>query len=119
MGMPPMPRTVIVTTPGPATADPATGNPRPGTPTVVTTKAWLSERQAEHVGFQMEMRSTQDTTISLWTLLVPISVVVTSDSTVEDESGNRFVVTGRPAERPNHRPIFRAAALRLISDMQS
>lgn len=84
-----------------------------------TTKAWLSERQAEHVGFQMEMRSTQDTTISLWTLLVPMDVALTSDSTVIDEAGNKFVVTGRPAQRPDHRPMFRAAALRLISDMQS
>jgi hypothetical protein len=86
---------------------------------VTTTRAWLSERQAEHVGFQMEMRAVQDTTISLWTLLVPISVAITSGSTVVDEYGNKFAVTGRPAERPNHRPIFRAAALRLISDMQS
>jgi hypothetical protein len=67
----------------------------------------------------MEMKSTQDTTISLWTLLVPITVAITSDSTVTDEAGNRFAVTGRPASRPDHRPIFRAAALRLISDMQS
>jgi hypothetical protein len=86
---------------------------------VTTTRAWLSERQAEHVGFQLEMKSMQDTTISLWTLLVPMSVALTSDSTVVDEVGNKFVVTGRPASRPDHRPIFRAAALRLISDMQS
>lgn len=86
---------------------------------MTTTRAWLSERQAEHVGFQMEMRSTQDTTISLWTLLIPLNVPITSDSTVTDEFGNRFAVTGRPPSRPDHKPIFRAAALRLISDMQS
>jgi hypothetical protein len=64
------------------------------------------------------MRSAQDTTISLWTILVPKGTTLTPDSVVE-HSGRKFEVVGQPADRPDHRPIFRAAALRLISDMQS
>jgi hypothetical protein len=37
---------------------------------------------------------------------------------VLDEQGRRFSIEGDVADRPNHRPQFRAAAARLISDMQ-
>lgn len=115
---PPMPKTVTITTPGPATTDPETGNPRPGPPTVQTVKAWLSHRQIAHVGVQIEIRAAQETTISLWTVLVPAGTVLESSSIVE-ENGARYEVIGDPADRPDHRPIFRAAALRKISDLQS
>lgn len=64
------------------------------------------------------MLATQNTTISLWTLLVPAGTTLTSASSFTDESGRRYVVVGQPADRPDHKPQFRAAAARLISDMQ-
>jgi hypothetical protein len=87
---------------------------------VTATLAYLSQRPVADVGSQIELLATQDTTITLWTVLVPASVPMTSASTfVEDATGRVFAVTGEPADRPNHRPQFRAAAARLISDMQS
>lgn len=116
---PPMPRTVTISTPGPSTVDPVTGNERPGTSTTATVPAWLSQRPVADVGSQIELLATQNTTISLWTLLVPVGTVLTSKSSFTDESGQRYVVVGQPANRPDFPPHqFRAAAARLISDMQ-
>lgn len=85
-----------------------------------TTRAWLAQRGVEHFGTQIELAAQQTTDVSLWSLLLPISVPITSESTVEDEAGHKFVVVGRPAERPYPaRPQWRAASLRLISDMQA
>lgn len=65
------------------------------------------------------MLATQNTTISLWTLLVPPGTVLTSASTFTDEAGRKYVVVGQPADRPDFPPYqFRAAPARLISDMQ-
>jgi hypothetical protein len=60
----------------------------------------------------------QNTVISWWTVIVPAGTVMTAASTVLDEQGRRFSIEGDVADRPNHRPQFRAAAARLISDMQ-
>jgi hypothetical protein len=45
--------------------------------------------------------------------------VLTSASTITDEDGRVFQVSGSVADRPKHRPQFRTASLRLISDMQT
>jgi hypothetical protein len=60
----------------------------------------------------------QNTVISWWTVIVPAGTVMTSASTVLDEQGRKFAIEGDVADRPDHRPVFRAAAARLISDMQ-
>lgn len=115
---PKMPQQVTITTPPDPIIDPTTGlEIRPQSPPV-TSPARLSQRPVAELGSQVELRANQDTTISLWTLLVPAETVLTSRSTITDEAGRRFEVIGDPADRPNHRPQFRAAALRLISDMQ-
>lgn len=85
----------------------------------MTTKAWLSQRQISHVGAQIELLAEQNTSISLWTILVPAGTVLTPASTVVDQGGFKYEVVGQPVDRPDHRPIFRAAALRRISDMQN
>lgn len=115
---PPMPHQVTIRTPGPSTEDPDTGNPVAGPGTVTDTQAWLSQKSTVDVGAQIELLATQNTVISLWTLLVPLDVDITSASTVVDSQGRKFVVVGYPADRPDPRPQWRAAALRLISDMQ-
>lgn|SRR5262245_16121655 len=115
---PPMPLQVTVRTPSPPTVDPASGNEVPGPETVTTTRAWLSQRSTVDLGSQIELLGTQSTVVSLWTLLIPLSVPVTSASTVTDSSNRTFVVVGEPAARPDHRPQWRAAALRLVSDLQ-
>ncbi len=116
---PPMPRTVTISTPGAPTVDPVSGNERPGGLATATVPAWLSQRPVADVGGQIELLASQNTTISLWTLLVPAGTVLTSSSTFTDESGRKYVVIGQPADRPDFPPHqFRAAAARLISDMQ-
>lgn len=115
---PRFPQTVEVSTPGPPTVDPVTGNERPGTPTVETVRARISQSPVANVGAQVELLASQHTVISFWTVLVPVGTVMTAQSTVTDEDGRKFAITGDVADRPNHRPMFRAAAARLISDMQ-
>lgn len=80
--------------------------------------ARLSQAPVANVGGQVEILANQNTTVSFWTLLVPAGTVLTERSSVVDESGQNFQVIGNVADRPNHRPQFRAAAVRLISDMQ-
>jgi hypothetical protein len=115
---PKMRQPVTITTPGGVVVDPVTGNEGPSAPTTVQTRAYLAAKPVGDVGSQIELLASQDTTISLWTILVPTGTVLTSASTVIDESGNQFQVVGDPADRPSSRPQFRAAALRLISDLQ-
>lgn len=119
MPRPRMQHLVTIETPGSPYVDPETGNSRPGLPTTAQTRAYLSQRPVADIGSQIELLATQSTTVSLWTLLVPKGTVLTADSRVTDENGHRFEVAGEPANRPTHRPQFRAAALRLISDMQT
>lgn len=118
MAAPRMSDRVVVSTPGPANVNPETGNPTPGPVTAVSTKAYLSQRPVADVGSQVELLATQHTTITLWTLIVPKGTLLTSESWVTDSAGSRYAVVGVPADRPKRRPRFRAAALRLISDMQ-
>jgi hypothetical protein len=115
---PRFPQTVEITTPGPPTVDPLTGNQVPGMPTVETARARISQSPVANVGSQFELLAEQNTVISLWTLIVPAGTLITSQSTVLDEQGRKFSVEGDIADRPTHRPVFRAAAARLISDMQ-
>jgi hypothetical protein len=115
---PKFPQRVTVSTPGPPVEDPVSGNTRPGPPTVTETTARISQAPVANVGGQIELLAEQNTVISLWTVLVPAGATLESNSTVTDESGRVFAITGQVAERPNHKPQFRAAAARLISDMQ-
>lgn len=114
-----MRQSVTIRTPGPPTQDPVSGNEVPGAVQVVPSRAYLSQSPVGDIGSQLEILATQNTTISLWTLLVPKGTVLTSASIVDDSSGRRFQVVGQPADRPNRHPQFRAAALRLISDLQT
>jgi hypothetical protein len=116
--LPPMPRLVTVETPSPPSVDPATGLETRPLPTVTETRAWLGQNSVIQVGNQDESTATQHTTISSHSFLCPLSVPLTSDSEVVDETGARYRVIGNPASRPDHRPQWRAAALQLISDMQ-
>lgn len=117
---PKMPRRVTITTPPDPVIDSATGRQiPPGPPTVATNiPARLSQQPVEDLGGQVELLASQNTTISLWTVLVPAGTALTSRSTVVDELGRTFQIIGKPADRPDHRPQFRAAAARLISDLQ-
>lgn len=116
---PPMPHRVTIVNPGALVVDPVTRNQRPGPPVETQTQAWLAQKSTADVGSQIELGSQQNTTISLWTFLVPLGTVLTSASTVVDQAGRKFVVIGAVADRPDHRPQWRAAVLRLISDMQA
>jgi hypothetical protein len=71
-----------------------------------------------NVGGQVELLVNQQTTVSMWTVLVSRDTVLTSSSIVTDEQGRKFRIEGAVADRPAHRPTFKAAAARLISDMQ-
>lgn len=115
---PRFPTAVTIRTPNPSTVDPVTGNEAPGPPTVVTTRARISQAPVANVGSQVELLAEQNTVISMWTVIVPAGTVLSASSTVTDEAGRIFQITGDVADRPNHRPVFRAAAARLISDMQ-
>lgn len=116
--LPKLPQMVVITTPQDPTVDPATGRETTPPPLVANVRARLSQKPVADLGSQVELLAEQNTTISLWTLLVPPGTVLTARSTVVDENAQRYEVVGHPADRPNHRPQFRAAALRLISDMQ-
>lgn len=101
------------------TVNPETGNEIPGTPQrQFNVPARLSQAPVANVGGQVELLSTQQTTISMWTVLVGRETVLTSSSVVTDGQGRKFRIEGAVADRPAHRPTFRAAAARLISDMQ-
>lgn len=115
---PRFPQTVEISTPGPSTGDPVSGNQVLGSPTVETVRARISQSPVANVGAQVELLASQNTVISVWTVIVPPGTLMTAQSTVTDEDGRKFAVMGDVADRPNHKPLFRAAAARLISDMQ-
>jgi hypothetical protein len=117
---PRFPEPVTLRTPGAATSDPDTGNPRPGPTIVEESQARISQSPVANIGSQVELLATQDTTISFWTIQTPpeTSATMTSKTEVEDSRGRVFHIVGDVADRPNHRPKFRAAAMRLISDTQ-
>lgn len=101
------------------TPDPVTGNERPGPPTVqYEVPARLSQAPVANVGSQVELLANQTTVISLWTILVRQSTPLFPNSVITDELGQKFRIEGAVALRPKHRPTFKAAAARLISDMQ-
>lgn len=72
-----------------------------------------------NISQQAELRAMQDTVIGMWTILVGSSTTLTSASEVLDDRGRKFQVEGDVADRPERHPKFRAARLRLISDMQA
>lgn len=110
---------VRIETPGPLTPDPVTGNERPGPPVVqYEVPARLSQNPVANISQQAELIANQNTTISLWTILVGRETQLSPSSVVIDEQGRKFRIEGAVADRPAHRPTFRAAAARLISDMQ-
>lgn len=115
---PKFPQTVEITTPGPVTVNPATGLPETGPETVETARARISQSPVANVGAQIELLAEQNTVISLWTVIVPAGTAMTSQSTLVDDQGRKFAIAGDVADRPHHKPLFRAAAARLISDMQ-
>lgn len=116
---PDLPDRVTIETPGPLTPDPVTGNERPGPPTVQhEVPARLSQSPVANVGGQVELLASQNTVISMWTILVDRSTPLSSNSIVTDAMGQKFRIEGAVALRPKHRPSFKAAAARLISDMQ-
>ena len=99
--------------------DPVSGNEKPGTPTVQhEVPARLSQAPVANVGSQTELLVNQKTTISMWTILVDRSTPLFSNSVVTDELGQKYRIEGAVALRPQNRPSFKAAAARLISDMQ-
>jgi hypothetical protein len=119
---PTFPDRVLITTPSSSTTKhPVTGNPVPGPPTVEESPARISQSPVANVGAQIELKADQDTVISFWTILVPAGQAMTAGSIVEEigPQARKFRIVGDVAERPNHRPKFRAAAARLISDMQA
>lgn len=83
------------------------------------TPARLSQKPVVDISSGDELRVSQDTEVSQWTLIVPRGTELTSKSTVTDADGRVFQVSGSVADRPKHRPQFRTASLRLISDMQT
>lgn len=117
---PRFPRTVTVRTPSPPSVDPATGNAVPGPPVEVVTPAYLAQQSTVVLSAYVELKGRQDTTISLFTLLVPPDVVLTDESQVIDEQGRVYRINGSPAERRGlrQRVLFRAASMHLVSDLQ-
>lgn len=117
---PKYPRRMTWTTPGPSTTDPVSGNRVPGPSIVEEVSARISQRPVANVGAQLEIQAGQDTSVSFWTILMPYpdSASLTSKSTGVDDLGRKFAIEGDIADRPDHKPKFRAAAARLISDMQ-
>lgn len=116
---PNLPDRVTIETPGPLAPDPVTGNERPGPPTLqYEVPARLSQNPVANISQQAELLVTQNTTISMWTVLVGRETQLSPSSVVIDEQGRKFRIEGAVADRPAHRPTFKAAAARLISDMQ-
>lgn len=124
---PKFPYPVEIRTPGATTVDPATGLEQTTPATVVRTTAYLAQKPVGELASAVEHMAGQTTVISLYDCLVRPDEVLTAQSTVVDlggaisPAGSEFVVEGQPADRRSLRQrktIFRAASLRLISDMQ-
>jgi hypothetical protein len=110
---------VRLETPGPKVVNPATGLEESQTTVRYNVPARLSQAPVANVGSQIELLASQNTTISLWTLQVPPSELLTSQTVAYDDDGRAFKVVGEPARRPDQRPDFLVASVRLISDMQA
>jgi hypothetical protein len=67
---------------------------------------------------QFEVTAGQNTTVSMFDLLLPPGTPIHPNSEVTDEAGLDYVVMGKPVSRPHKHPVFVAASLRLISDLQ-
>lgn len=115
---PRFPTPVTIRTPAGYALDPVSGNETPLPPIVETTTAYLSQQAVSEASSQVEQLAAQRTIVSLWTVLVRPTSTLASDSTVTDPAGRIFQVVGQVADRPHHRPQFRAAAARLVSDLQ-
>lgn len=117
---PSMPNRVTIETPsGPPVVDPDSGDLVTPPPTVLhEVPARLSQDPVTNVGSQIELLANQQTLISMWKIHVPRNTPLNPDSVVTDEQGRKFRIEGAVADRPNHRPQFRVAAARLISDLQ-
>ena len=98
--------------------DPVSGNERPGPTTDEQVDARLSQTPVINTTGQSELLATQKTVVSQWNILVHRGTVLTSDSVITDENGQKYAVDGGVADRPFKHPKFRAALLRLVSDMQ-
>ena len=82
--------------------------------------ARLSQASVANISQQAELLATQNTVISLWTVLTGPRSTLAANSVVEDEgTGRRFQIAGEVARRPDRHPQYLAAAARLISDMQA
>jgi hypothetical protein len=116
-----LPHLVTISTPAEGAAvDPSTGNRKTLPPTLVANvPARIQQRVISHIGLQIELTAEQNTVVSVWSIYVGRDTVLTPASTVTDAQGRTFAIQGNVAERPDHRPQFRVAAARLISDMQN
>lgn len=112
-----MTQPVTISTPTAPTTDPVSGNEKPGTPETHQVLVYLAQRPPAELGSQADLRAAQFTVVSLWTMLAPPGTLLSPESTVTDSLGRVFRVVGEPANRPALRPQFKAAALRLVSDM--
>lgn len=112
---------VTLVNPGPpAGTDPVTRQAIPSTPVPTAgVPARLSQKPVGDVGSGIEVHGRQDTTVSIWTILVRPDAPLTEATEVVDSRGQRFQIQGKVAHRPEHRPQFLAASARLISDMQT
>jgi hypothetical protein len=119
---PRLPDKVTVRNPGTPTVSEDTGNQVPGEPVEYVTQAYISQRPVENLSSAIELTGLQATAISLWSILVPSAIPLRPDSKVIDARGQVFEVEGNPATRFGmlgaRRPIYKAAAMRLVSDMQ-
>lgn len=98
--------------------DPVSGNERPGPPTETLERARISQASVANTSLAAELLATQTTVVSQWNILVKRGSVLRADSIVEDEFGIRYFIEGAVANRPERHPKFRAATMRLVSDMQ-
>lgn len=87
---------------------------------MTVTRAYLSQQGVSILSSYVEITGRQDTTISLYTLLLPPGVPLTARSEVIDEQGRVYRINGDPASRRGlgQRVVFQAASMHLVSDLQ-
>lgn len=121
--LPQMPHRVTIRNPSPASVDPDTGNTRSVGVTEVATRAYLSQQGVAILSSYVEITGRQDTTISLFTLIVPASATLTDKSQIVDEQGRIYRINGAVAERRGlnggRAVLFKAASMHLVSDLQN
>ena len=127
MPHPRFPHRLLIQTPSPATLDPVSRNQIPGAAVAVAARGYLAQRPTTQLASSVDLSAEQDTSIALFDLLVPTGTVLTDASTVTDldgavaAPGAVFRVEGTPADRYSlvrRRSVYRAATVRLVSDMQ-